>query len=69
MDNIELYYDYCKETCELSKQAQSRRNRFFVWLCILEALSFLFLVKPDKTVEVFSVDHSGVLYQKPQIKV
>lgn len=53
MDKIEFYYDHYKETCDLSKQAQNRRNRFFVWLCVLEALSFLFLIKPDKAVEVF----------------
>lgn len=53
MDKIELYYDHYKETFELSKQAQHRRNCLFVWLCVLEALSFLFLIKPDKAVEVF----------------
>lgn len=54
MDKIELYYDHYKETFELSKQAQHRRNCLFVWLCVLEALSFLFLIKPDKAVEVFA---------------
>lgn len=54
LDKIELYYDHYKETYELSKQAQSRRNGFFVWLCVLEALSFLFMIKPDEAVEVFA---------------
>lgn len=54
MDKIDFYYDHYKKTCELSKQAQSRRNVFFVWLCVLEALSFLFLIKPDKAAAVFA---------------
>lgn len=54
MEKIDLYYDHYKDTFELSKQAQHRRNCLFVWLCVLEALSFLFLIKPDKAVEVFA---------------
>lgn len=54
LDKIDIYYDHYKETCNLSKQTQNRRNKFFVWLCILEAVSFMFLLKPDETVEIFS---------------
>lgn len=55
MDKLQLYYDYYKETCSLSKEAQSRRNRNYVILCILEALSFLFLIKPDTALEVLAI--------------
>ena len=53
LNEVDLYYDHYKETCALSKQTQNRRNRFFCWLCILEAMSFLFLLKPDETTEIF----------------
>ena len=52
MDSLEISYDHYKETCELSRQAQSRRNKNFVILCVLEATSFLFLVEPEKTYEL-----------------
>ena len=54
MDKLELYYDHYKETCSLNKEAQSRRNKNYVVLCVLEALSFLFLIKPETVLEVFS---------------
>ena len=46
-NKIETYYDHYKETCELSRAAQSRRNTGFVTLCVLEAVSFLFTINPD----------------------
>lgn len=54
LDKLELYYDYYKETCSLNKEAQSKRNRNYVVLCVLEALSFLFLIKPETALEVLS---------------
>lgn len=51
---MELYYDHYKETCSLNKEAQSRRNRNYVVLCVLEALSFLSLIKPETALEFFS---------------
>lgn len=47
MDTLELLYDHYKETFSLSKAAQERRNKNFVILCILEALSFLLLIRPE----------------------
>lgn len=50
MDNdkiLETYYDHYKETYGLSKVAQSRRNRNFVILCFLEAISFMMVRNPD----------------------
>lgn len=47
-DNVlETYYDHYKETNTLSKEAQSRRNKNFAILCVLEAISFLMLRNPD----------------------
>ena len=54
MDKLSLYYDHYKETCLLSKEAQLRRNRNYIVLCLLEALSFLFLIKPKSTLKVLS---------------
>lgn len=44
---LETYYDHYKETYGLSKEAQSRRNRNFVFLCLLEAISFMMIINPD----------------------
>ena len=46
-DKLEIYYDHYKETCTLSKVAQERRNKSFVILCLLEALSFLMIRNPE----------------------
>ena len=51
MDKIELYYDHYKETFKLSKKVQDRRDKLFIWLCILEALSFLMLINPEKILD------------------
>lgn len=52
VDKIELLYDHYKDTNALSKKAQEHRNKLFVYLCILEALSFLFLVRPDSALKI-----------------
>lgn len=52
MDAFEILYDHYKETFSLSKEAQSRRNKSFVVLCILEAFSFLLLIRPEKAFEL-----------------
>lgn len=51
---LDIYYDHYKESCELKTMAQNRRNRSFVALCVLEATSFLLIIKPDQVVEVFN---------------
>lgn len=53
MEALEILYDHYKETFSLSKEAQSRRNKSFLFLCILEALSFLLLIRPEKVFELF----------------
>lgn len=52
MNTLELLYDHYKETFSLSKEAQARRNKSFIVLCILEAISFLLLLKPEKIFEL-----------------
>ena len=54
MEKLDLYYDHYKETYALSKQAQTRRNKLFVLLCVFESLSFLVLIKPNEALEAFS---------------
>lgn len=54
MESIEILYDHYKETFGLSKEAQVRRNKNFVILCVLEALSFLMLIKPEKAFEIIA---------------
>lgn len=52
MEALNVLYDHYKETCGLGKEAQKRRNKNFVILCVLEALSFLLLVRPEKAFEL-----------------
>lgn len=44
---LELCYDHYKDTNELNRAAQSRRNRDFMILCILEAISLLMVWNPQ----------------------
>ena len=44
---LDLYHEHYRETFGLSKEAQKRRNRSFVILCILEAISFMLIYNPD----------------------
>ncbi|MBQ3559445.1 MAG: hypothetical protein IJA07_08045 [Agathobacter sp.] len=39
-EKLEVLYDHYKDTYALSKEAQVRRNKGFVGLCVLEAISF-----------------------------
>ena len=52
MDTLDVLYDHYKETVSLSKEAQGRRNKSFLVLCILEAFSFLILIRPEKAFEL-----------------
>ena len=52
MDALEILYDHYKEAFSLSKEAQGRRNKSFVILCVLEALSFLLLIRPEMAFEL-----------------
>ena len=52
MDALEVLYDHYKETFSLSKEAQGRRNKSFVILCVLEALSFFLLIRPEMAFEL-----------------
>ena len=53
MDSTEItkiLYDHYKETFLLNKEAQIRRNKNFVILCLLESLSFMMLIDPNEVV-------------------
>ena len=52
MDALDVLYDHYKETNSLSKEAQNRRNKSFIVLCVLEALSFLILIRPERAFEL-----------------
>lgn len=54
MEPLELLYDHYKETFNLSKEAQNRRNKSFLMLCILEAISFWFLIQPEKVFQLLT---------------
>lgn len=49
MDNVDLLYDHYKDSFSLIKKSQAERNRFFIILCILIAMLFLFAVDPINT--------------------
>lgn len=53
MNELELLYDHYKDTYELSKKEQKLRNKNFIVLCLLEALSFLTLLNTEKAYAVF----------------
>lgn len=53
MKKLDLYYDHYKETFKLSKEAQQQRNKSFIGLCVLEAFSFLLLIRPEKALKIF----------------
>ena len=44
---LDIYYDHYKESNTLNNAVQSRRNRGFIFLCILEAVSFMMTRNPE----------------------
>lgn len=60
MNSIDILYDHYKETYQLSKEAQARRNKSFLLLCLLEALSFFISIRPEKAFELLQ---SGIQEQ------
>lgn len=53
MDKSELLYDHYKETNYLRLDAQKRRNRNFLICCVLEALSFFFIIQKKNAMSIF----------------
>lgn len=47
MEKLDTYYDHYKESNSFRLTALSRRNRSFVYLCVLEAISFMLIKNPD----------------------
>ena len=52
MEHLEILYDHYKETFELSKGEQEKRNKCFVIVCLIEALSFLMFIQPDTASDI-----------------
>lgn len=53
-EKFQQLYDHYKESDELRRKDQIDRNKFFVWLCVVEAVSFLFIFRPDDISSAFS---------------
>ena len=49
MEHLDILYDHYKDTVVLMKDAQRDRDRFFVIMCILLALLFVFNLDPLST--------------------
>lgn len=52
MDTSEIIYDHYKETDELRRIAQGKRDKSFLCVCILEAFSFFLLIKPEEALTI-----------------
>ena len=52
MEKLEIIYDHYKESYALSREALVRRNKDFAILCILEAVSFLFVADPSDAMNI-----------------
>ncbi len=52
MEPLELLYDHYKDSYERSMKEQEKRNKNFVILCVLEALSFFILFNSSKAYEI-----------------
>lgn len=50
---LELYYDHYKETSQLNRNAQRRRDKEFIIVCILEAISFFMIGDKELVQEIF----------------
>lgn len=53
MEPSEIIYDHYKETDELRRNAQGKRDKSFVFVCILEVFSFFLLIKPEEALTIF----------------
>lgn len=47
VEKLDIYYDHYKESVSLCQTTLLRRNKSFVYLCVLEAISFLLAKNPD----------------------
>lgn len=51
---LDLYYDHYKETNQLNREAQARRNKEFIIVCMLEAISFIMIGDKEFLMELFN---------------
>ena len=47
MDKIDILYRYYNDTFELSREAQKNRGKYFIYLCIIIAIQFMFIYDPS----------------------
>ena len=52
MSELEILYDHYKDTFSLSKQAQNKRNKYFLFICIIEFTLFFFVFRPNETTSI-----------------
>ena len=52
MSELEILYDHYKDTYSLSKQAQDKRNKYFLFICIIEFTLFFFVFRPNETTSI-----------------
>lgn len=53
-EKFQQLYDHYKESDELRRKDQENRNKFFLWLCVIEAVSFLFILRPNAISSAFT---------------
>ncbi len=51
-EKLEILYDHYKDTYALSRETQTRRNKAFVVLCVLEAIAFLTLINEGSIFDI-----------------
>ena len=54
MDTLNIYYDHYKETNILRREVEHKRNKYFVIVCALEAVSYMFVLDPYLINSVFN---------------
>lgn len=47
MDKIDILYRYYNDAFELSREAQKNRGKYFIYLCIIIAIQFMFIYDPS----------------------
>lgn len=65
MNHVDILYDHYKDSVSLMKSAQRERDRFFVVVCILLALLFVFSLDPQNTISTLqqiAKEQWGVTY-------
>lgn len=54
VEKLDIYYDHYKDSYSLCKAASSRRNKSFIYLCILEAILLMLIRNSDLICGLFN---------------